>query len=241
VIRQIETSETVRAQLQGPAQAVSPATPAAKSFASALAKADGAAKPKHKDPLDAPEGEVWRPVKGDDDYAKITEGPRAGQYINLSRGARRGETFTVEERDGNRVHVYAGENGREKVIAAAKDSGKVDGDEQKAAGAARRGDNEAWAPVKGANNYADILSGPRNGWFVNTSGGVRDGMAFHIVHRNDRTFHVYGTGKHRQEVEVNAAPKKDTERVEGSETKPGSSDSAETKPAGNTGGAAAPN
>ncbi len=59
-----------------------------------------------------------------------------------------------------------------------------------------------WAPVAGHNNYADILAGPRNGLFVNISGGVRDGMAFQIVSKGGKTFHVYGTGKDRQMIEV---------------------------------------
>ena len=47
-------------------------------------------------------------------------------------------------------------------------------------------------------NYADIIGGPRNGLFVNISGGVRDGMAFQIVKKAGKWFHVYGTGKDRQ-------------------------------------------
>jgi hypothetical protein len=57
---------------------------------------------------------------------------------------------------------------------------------------------ERWAPVAGAYNYADILGGPRNGLYVNTSGGIRDGMAFQIVKKGGKWFHVYGTGKDRQ-------------------------------------------
>ena len=201
MIRQIETTDIGQPTGQSAAY-VSPATPAGKNFASVLAGQRAPAYAHSKEAITAPEGEVWRPVRGDDNYAKIVEGPRAGMYINLSRGARRGEVFTVEQRDGERVHVYQGADGKETVVKAAKDSGKVHAGDVEAANGSHRPKRETWAPVNGANNYADILSGPRNGWYVNTSGGVRDGMAFHIVHKGDKTFHVYGTGKHKQMVEV---------------------------------------
>jgi hypothetical protein len=206
VIRQIDTSEAPKVT-QEPVghKAVTPATTAGKTFAAHLAvqkkAGDTSTKKVHRDPIDAPDGEVWRPVKGDDNYAKITSGPREGQYINLSRGARRGQTFHVEMRDGKRVHVY-GKGDNETVVAAAKDSGKVNGHDAAHSSAARLGRNETWAPVDGVSNYADILSGSRNGYFVNTSGGSRDGMAFQIVNRGGKTYHVYGQGKHRQMVEV---------------------------------------
>jgi hypothetical protein len=207
VIRPIDTSEAKAATGQPHAKpAVEPATPAGKkSFAAHLASekssvGETAPRTSGKAAIEAPHGEVWRPVAGEDHYAQIMDGPRKGLYINLSRGARRGETFRVEMRDGRRVHVY-GKGDGEKVIAAARDSGKVHGHHGKHLhGAGKRG--ETWAPVEGANNYADILSGPRNGYYVNTSGGSRDGMAFQIVKHGNRVFHVYGKGKHRQVVEV---------------------------------------
>jgi hypothetical protein len=234
VIRQIEqTDGTYGARQTG---GVSPATPAGREFAHVLASQKRVAG-LNKDAIVAPEGEVWRPVRGDDNYAKIVEGPRAGMYINLSRGDRRGETFTVENRDGERVHVYQGKNGKETVVKAAKDSGKVHDGDPEAASASRRPGRETWAPVDGANNYADILSGPRNGWFVNTSGGTRDGMAFHIVHKGDKTFHVYGSGKHRQMVEVSTPEPNKAHGASGG-TKPGKGDVAASETA--TGGAEAP-
>ena len=135
VIRQIDTSEAPKVTQQPVGhKAVTPATTAGKTLAAHLVSQkkakDTPAEKLHRDPIDAPEGEVWRPVKGDDNYAKITSGPREGQYINLSRGARRGQTFHVEMRDGKRVHVY-GKAGNETVVAAAKDSGKVDAKDQR--------------------------------------------------------------------------------------------------------------
>jgi hypothetical protein len=218
VIRQIDSTETTQATT---ARNVGPSTPAGKNFASVLRREAAPADRAQLDklPITTPQGEVWRPVKGDDDYAKIVDGPRAGMYVNLSRGERRGEVFSVEVRDGKRVHIY-GEGENQKVVDAAKDSGKVQAEKGGDAHAASRRvpKGEEWAPVKGANNYADILSGPRNGLYVNTSGGERDGMAFQIVRRGDHTYHVYGKGKHRQVVEVGGAPKKadETPRNEGS-------------------------
>ncbi len=213
MIRQIDSTDAPQQNRQANnARAVAPTTPAGKNFASVLQreKADPAARTQvDKLPITAPQGEVWRPVAGDDNYARIIDGPRAGQYVNLSRGDRRGEVFSVEVRDGKRVHIY-GEGDDQKVIDAAKDSGKVRAEKNDAQAAARRAPkNEQWAPVNGANNYADILSGPRNGLYVNTSGGERDGMAFQIVRRGDETYHVYGKGKHRQVVEVSTPKKAD--------------------------------
>ena len=228
MIRPIDPTEALEATQQSQAiRAVSPATAAGKSFASVFAhektsadasqSAQAAKAPAHRKlPIDAPEGEVWRPVRGNDDYAKIVEGPREGMYINLSRGARRGEVFRVEHRDGVRVHVY-GEGEAEKVIPALKDSGLVPNKGHDAVAAGRVPRGEEWAPVNGVSNYADILNGKRNGYYVNTSGGVRDGMAFQIVKDGDRTLHVYGKGKHRQVIEVSSAKddKADSTRTNG--------------------------
>ncbi|MEA2383856.1 MAG: hypothetical protein QOH72_3827 [Solirubrobacteraceae bacterium] len=52
------------------------------------------------------------------------------------------------------------------------------------------------------HNYVEIVSGPRNGMFINNTGSRRDGEAFLIVKRNGREFHVYGTGKERSVYEV---------------------------------------
>jgi hypothetical protein len=243
VIRPIETSEALGATQPQPTTSVAPATAAGKTFATVLAEKKSTAgetasvrdakAPTHtKTPIDAPDGEVWRPVRGNDHYAKIVEGPRAGQYINLSRGARHGEVFRVEERDGVRVHVY-GDGTAEKVVKAAKDSGKVpDGKDDLSAARVPKG--EQWAPVNGVSNYADILNGKRNGYYVNTSGGVRDGMAFQIVKDGDRTLHVYGKGKHRQVIEVGGSKADDDKKA--AETKPGDGRSNGSTAAESTGG-----
>ena len=64
---------------------------------------------------------------------------------------------------------------------------------------------ETWGPVSGHSDYADILSGPRNGFFVSLT-GPRKGQAFVIVHKHGKTYHVYGEGKHKHSVAVKPSP-----------------------------------
>jgi hypothetical protein len=171
------------------------------------AKAADGATPAAVNRTTPPEGEKWKPVKGHDDYAEITDGDRKGQFVNLNRGARRGDAFTVEERDGKSVHVYKKDDGTELVIPIE--------DDKNARAAGTRSDakeppkGETWAPVEGHQSYADILSGPRNGYFVNIQqGSSREGDVFHIVKKGGKEYHVYGTGDAKTMVEVGANKKK---------------------------------
>jgi hypothetical protein len=223
MIRSIDNSDASQAVQQTAPSQVQPASAAGKSFKSVL---NGQAQK-----LDVPDGETWAPVAGRDNAAKITAGPRAGQYINLSHGDRRGQTFTIEQRDGQTVHVYK-TDGDEVVVGSKKDEDegarKINGKRYENGVKIPKG--EQWAPVDGHDNYADILNGKRNGYYVNISGGVRDGMAFQIVKRGDKTYHVYGTGKHKQEIEVGAAKKPDP-----STTAPTTATTGTTTPTGSTG------
>src|SRR5690348_5069399 len=202
MIRSIDTSSEASQATPTATSKVKPATTAGKSFKNVLNS--------QAQKLDIPDGETWAPVVGNDNSAKITAGPRAGQYINLSHGDRRGQTFTIASQNGKTVHIYG--TGSDQVV--------VESNQDATDGArvihGKRYDNgvqvpkgEQWAPVAGHDNYADILNGKRNGYFVNISGGVRDGMAFQIVKRGSKTYHVYGTGKHKQEIEVGAPKKAD--------------------------------
>ena len=56
--------------------------------------------------------------------------------------------------------------------------------------------NERTKDVEG-HAYSDILSGPRNGMYVNTSGNKRHGQAFVLVERDGKRYHIYGEGKDR--------------------------------------------
>jgi hypothetical protein len=60
---------------------------------------------------------------------------------------------------------------------------------------------ETWGPVDGHTDYADILAGPRNGFFVSLT-GPRKGQAFVVTHAHGKTFHVYGHGKHKVSISV---------------------------------------
>ena len=153
-----------------------------------------------------PEGEKWRPVKGRDDYAEIVAGDRKGQFVNLNRGARRGDAFTIEERDGKTVHVYKKGDGSELLIT-------VEASKEARAAGTRVSDREppkgeTWGPVDGKQAYADILSGPRNGYYINLQqGSAREGEVFHIVKRGGKEFHVYGQDEKKVWVEVGASKK----------------------------------
>jgi hypothetical protein len=80
----------------------------------------------------------------------------------------------------------------------AKDKTKATDDATTSASAPK---GEKTQKVSG-HGYVEIVSGPRNGMFINNTGSKRDGEAFLIVKRIGREFHVYGTGKERSVYEV---------------------------------------
>ena len=186
--------------------------------------------------MTVPSGETWETTKPGSHYAQIISGPRKGQYINLTHGARRGETFTIEQRDGKTLHVYT-KSGKEVVVRPSVDASDV----TNAAKHAKKpphdkpAKGEKWELVAGAN-YADILGGPRNGLYVNISGGIRDGMAFQIVKKGGKWFHVYGTGKDRQWIPSDGPKHKPQHASTGST----SSAAGTGTPSAGTGGTAAP-
>lgn len=48
--------------------------------------------------------------------------------------------------------------------------------------------------------YLEVMSGPRNGMFINTTNNERRGQAFVLVKRDDHDLHIYGTGKNRRVI-----------------------------------------
>src|SRR5262245_37290471 len=62
-------------------------------------------------------------------------------------------------------------------------------------------EKETTKPVSG-QNYAEILTGPGAGLYLNTSGGARDGEAFVLVKHDGREDHIYGTGDDRKVITV---------------------------------------
>ena len=188
-----------------------------------------------------PDGETWAATKPGAHYAEIISGPREGQFINLTHGERRGETFTIEHRGGKTLHVYT-LSGKEVVIKPSVDASATTDAAKRAKHPPhdRPVKGERWGPVEGHHNYADILGGPRNGLFVNISGGVRDGMAFQIVEKAGKVFHVYGTGKDRQWIDV--SPDRHGEKARHSSDATDATDATEaTDASSGTGGTSAPN
>jgi hypothetical protein len=80
-----------------------------------------------------------------------------------------------------------------------KDKDKATSADAKSSTTAPKG--ERTQKVEG-HHYMEIVSGPRNGMFINNSGNSRDGDAFVIVRREGREFHIYGTGPDRNVYEV---------------------------------------
>jgi hypothetical protein len=254
VIQPLENSPSP--ELPKQAATASADQPSDANFVATL-HAAAAAKPKASGPdstspvrerVAVPEGETWASTKQGAHYARIITGPRTGQYINLTHGERRGETFTIEHRDGKKLHVY-NESGTEVTIKPSVDAAATTeaAKHAKHPPSDRPASGERWAPVEGHNNYADILEGPRNGLYVNISGGIRDGMAFQIVKKGDKVFHVYGTGKDKQVIQVGPREHKAAHSTTPADTVGGgttaSGDSADaTVPAtaSGTGGTAAP-
>ena len=65
--------------------------------------------------------------------------------------------------------------------------------------ALKSAEKETTKPVEG-KHYAEILTGPRAGMYINTSGNARDGDAFVLVKTDKGEQHIYGTGKDRTVV-----------------------------------------
>ena len=59
--------------------------------------------------------------------------------------------------------------------------------------------------------YAEITKGARAGMYINTSGNVRHGQAFTLVHKDGKEYHVYGSGEDRLVVGFHVPKPGDTE------------------------------
>jgi hypothetical protein len=85
------------------------------------------------------------------------------------------------------------------AVTTAKDKDKDKDKAEAKSTAAPKG--ERTEKVDG-HHYMEIVSGPRNGMFINNTGNGRDGDAFVIVKRHGREFHIYGAGDDRAVYEV---------------------------------------
>jgi hypothetical protein len=75
--------------------------------------------------------------------------------------------------------------------------------------AAARPEGEMTKKVAG-HPYASVENGSDKGLFLNQlAGNARQGSVFKMVERDDRVFHVYGTGKDKVIIEVKSASKSD--------------------------------
>jgi hypothetical protein len=151
----------------------------------------------------ATEKETTKPVPGQA-YAEILTGPRAGLYVNTSGGPRDGEAFVLVKHDGREDHIYGTGDDR-KVISVGGDKSDSDAPSKPTKTSTSTGStatdkapaSEKTDPVEG-RGYADITSGPRKDLYLNTSGNARDGKTFVLVKKEDREYHIYGSGKTRQ-------------------------------------------
>ena len=156
----------------------------------------------------ASEKETTKAVPGQN-YSEILTGPRAGLYLNTGGGARDGEAFVLVKHDGREDHIYGTGDDR-KVISVGKDksdssSDSSDSDSTSTKTSTSTGStstdkapaSEKTKAVDG-RAYADITSGPRKDLYLNTSGNARDGKTFVLVKKDDREYHIYGTGKNRE-------------------------------------------
>jgi len=156
------------------------------------------------------EKETTKPVEGQN-YAEILTGSRAGMYLNTSGNGRDGEAFIlVKAKDGSEQHIYG--TGKDRTVvssgsdSSASESTDKTSDKSSSSGStAKAPANETTKPVEG-RAYADILTGSRNGLYLNTSGNVRDGQVFSLVKREGREYHIYGTGKDRMVVGLRPKP-----------------------------------
>lgn len=86
--------------------------------------------------------------------------------------------------------------------------------------------------VEGHPAYVEVVSGRRNGMFINVTNNERRGEAFVLVRKDDRDLHIYGTGKDRRVIISWHKDQPDHQTDAAKETR------KDAKPS--TGGAAAP-
>ncbi|MBE2318663.1 hypothetical protein DVA67_021975 [Solirubrobacter sp. CPCC 204708] len=152
----------------------------------------------------ASEKESTKPVEGEN-YAEILTGPRAGMYINKSGNARDGEAFILVKGENGKPdqHIYG--TGKDRTVVSSGGDGEKSSSADKSSSkdkssATGKAPSDETVKQLDGRGYADILTGSRNGLYLNTSGNVRDGQVFTLVKREGREYHIYGTGKDRQVI-----------------------------------------
>jgi hypothetical protein len=138
-------------------------------------------------------------------YAEVTAGKREGMFINTSGNVRNGEAFVLVRKNGKEYHIYG--TGKDRLVVgfhmptAKPEDGSGTTTDKPAADLSdiklRKG--EKIEPVEG-HAYAEIVSGPRSGMYINTSANSRRGEAFVLVEKADFDYHIYGGGADRQVI-----------------------------------------
>ena len=179
-----------------------------------------------------PEGlkkdETYKTLEGHA-YVEITSGKREGMFVNTSGNVRNGEAFVVVRKNGKEYHIYG--TGKDRLVVgfhmpkgSSDDTGGTTAPTGGTGGTGGSGSTggttagtddlklrkgEKIEPVEG-HAYAEIVSGPRAGMFINTSGNSRHGEAFVLVQKADFNYHIYGSGQDR--VVVRAAKRDDDDK-----------------------------
>ena len=205
-------------------QGITAANNAAKSQQSSSLKTTGTSttfSSALKTATSASEKETTKPVEGEN-YAEILTGSRAGMYVNTSGNARDGEAFILVKGESGKPdqHIYGTgkdrkvvSSGGEKASSTDKTATTTDKSSSSSSSTSTKAPkNETVKQVEG-RAYADILTGSRNGLYLNTSGNVRDGDVFTLVKREGREFHIYGTGKDRQVIGLRPKTETSTEQT----------------------------
>jgi hypothetical protein len=95
-------------------------------------------------------------------------------------------------------------------------------------GASKKAPSGETTKAVDGHKYADILTGPRKGLFLNTGHNTRAGEAFVMVRKNGREYHIYGTGAHRTVIGLKPDAEKKTD------TSTSTTDTSTTTPTGTT-------
>ncbi len=133
-------------------------------------------------------GEKTEAVEGRKRYEEIVAGAREGMYINTSGNARDGKAFVRVIDDGVEYHIYGSGDDRTTIANDLRD-------DERPGLQLRKG--ERIKRVEGRENYVEIVSGAREGMFINMSGNARHGQAFVRSVKDGVEQHIYGSGDDR--------------------------------------------
>ena len=178
-----------------------------------------------KRPEGVKESETYKTLEGHK-YVEITSGKREGMFVNTSGNVRNGEAFVVVRKNGKEYHIYG--TGKDRLVVgfhmpkgSSDDTGGTTAPTGGAGSTGSTGGSSAGTedlklrkgekiePVDG-HAYAEIVSGPRAGMYINTSGNSRHGEAFVLVEKAEFNYHIYGSGDDR--VVVRAAKRDDDDK-----------------------------